>query len=54
MGDDGQACLLDFETAKPESIEPEVASLFDKVDRDGGDTMIAFGWIMAEDLLKYA
>jgi len=54
VGDDSQACLLDYETAKPEGIAPDVAALFDKVDRAGGDTMIAFGWIMAEDLLKYA
>lgn len=54
VGNDSQACLLDYETAKPESIDPDVAGLFDKVDRGGGDTMIAFGWIMAEDLLKYA
>lgn len=53
VGDDNQSCLLDYETAKPDSIDPEVAALFDKVDRDSGDTMIAFGWIMAEDLLKY-
>ena len=54
VGDDSQACLLDYESAKPESIDPEVAALFDKVDRVSGDAMIAFGWIMAEDLLKYA
>ena len=54
VGDDNQACLLDYETVKPDSIDPEVVALFDKVERGGGDTMIAFGWIMAEDLLKYA
>jgi len=54
VGDDAQPCLLDYETAKPETIDPEVEALFSKVDRNGGDTMIAFGWIMAEDLLKYA
>ncbi len=52
VGDDGQACLFDYETAKPDNIDADVAALFDKVDA-GGDTMIAFGWIMAEDLLKY-
>ena len=54
VSDGGQACLMDYETIKPESIDPDVEALFGKVDRDGGDTMIAFGWIMAEDLLKYA
>ncbi|MCY4036498.1 MAG: hypothetical protein OXF64_03460 [bacterium] len=54
VGDGSQACLLDYETVKPENIDPEVDALFAKVDRADGDTMIAFGWIMAEDLLKYA
>ena len=54
VGNDHQSCLLDYETTKPDSIDPEVAALFDQVDRSNGDTMIAFGWIMAEDLLKYA
>ena len=53
VGNDNQSCLLDYETVKPDSIDPEVAALFDQVDRSNGDTMIAFGWIMAEDLLKY-
>ena len=54
VGNDNQSCLLDYETVKPDSIDPEVVALFDQVDRSNGDTMIAFGWIMAEDLLKYA
>lgn len=44
------AAALDHETLKPESIEPEVAKLFADLDRSRGDSLIAFGWAMAEYL----
>ncbi len=53
VGDGGQACLLDYEPAKTDGIPADVAAMFDNVNRGNGDTMVAFGWIMAEDLLKY-
>ncbi len=53
VGDGGPARLLDYETPKPEAIASEIVALFDDVDQERRDTMIAFGWIMAEDLLKY-
>ncbi len=48
---DGNACgVLDHEALKPEDIDPEVAALFSGLDRERGDSLIAFGWAMAEDL----
>jgi hypothetical protein len=46
------AVLLDHASAKPEKIDPEVAAQLDDLDRSVGDTLIAFGWAMAEDLEK--
>jgi hypothetical protein len=31
-----------------------VAALFDEVDEARGDSLVAFGWAMAEDLAKLA
>jgi len=42
--------VLDFETLKPEKIDPEVAAYFAPLDRERGDSLVAFGWAMAEDL----
>ncbi|HSL59931.1 MAG TPA: hypothetical protein VK866_18950 [Acidimicrobiales bacterium] len=53
-GDGGVACVIDHASLKPESIDPEVAALFADVDVARGDTLIAFGWAMAEDLAKLA
>jgi hypothetical protein len=48
---DGSPCgLFDFSAAKPDSLDPEVAALFDGLQRERGDVLIAFGWGMAEDL----
>ncbi len=54
VGDDNQGCLLDYESLKPEGVAASVVALFDNLDRANGDTLVAFGWIMAEDLLKYS
>lgn len=51
-GDGSVACILDHESLKPESIDPDVAALFDGLDPARGDSLIAFGWAMAEDLDK--
>jgi hypothetical protein len=53
-GDGALPCGLDHESLKPEGIDPEVAALFAKVNTKRGDTLIAFGWAMAEDLAKLA
>ncbi|MEX2660202.1 MAG: hypothetical protein WD232_10935 [Acidimicrobiales bacterium] len=47
-------CVLDHETLKPDSIDSEVAALFADVDAAQGDSLVAFGWAMAEDLAALA
>src|SRR4051812_38533795 len=48
---DGSPCgVLDFESAKPETIAAEVGAYFGTLDRTRYDCLIAFGWGMAEDL----
>ena len=51
-GDGNPACVLDHDSLKPESIAPEVATLFADVDAVRGDSLVAFGWAMAEYLAK--
>jgi hypothetical protein len=53
-GDGGPACALDHDSAKPDRISDEVRALFDGVNPAKGDTLIAFGWAMAEDLAALA
>jgi len=52
-GDGNLPLVLDHESAKPEDLDPDVVELFVGMDPAIGDCMVAFGWIMAEDLLKY-
>jgi hypothetical protein len=54
IGDNTFPLVLDHESLKPEKIDPEVAAFFDKVDANRGDSLIAFGWAMAEFLAKLA
>ena len=49
-GDGNPGGALDHESLKPESIDPEVAAYFAPVNRARGDSLVAFGWAMAEDL----
>ena len=49
-GDGSPGGVLDYEALKPEAVEPAVAALFDALDRDRCDSLVAFGWAMAEDL----
>ena len=44
--------LFDYESLKPESVDPDVVALFKGMKPAKGDVLIAFGWAMAEDLLK--
>jgi len=53
-GDGAVPCVIDHASLKPEAIAPEVVELFSDVDVARGDTLIAFGWAMAEDLAKLA
>jgi hypothetical protein len=52
-GDGGAPLVLDHESLKPEKIDPEVVKLFKPLKPKNGDALITFGWIMAEELLKY-
>jgi hypothetical protein len=49
-GDGDPVGVMDFESAKPETIKPDVAAFFKPVKAKPRDHLIAFGWAMAEDL----
>ena len=51
-GDGNPACILDHDSLKPETIDADVAALFADVDAERGDSLVAFGWAMAEYLAK--
>jgi hypothetical protein len=46
--------VFDHDTLKPESIPADVAAFFKGFDPKRGDSLVAFGWAMAEDLAKLA
>ena len=46
--------VFDHDSLKPEAIAPDVAAFFKGVTATRGDSLIAFGWAMAEDLAKLA
>lgn len=48
----GQSGFLDVESAKPEKLDAEVVEMLSPVEAGAGDVMIAYGWTMAEDLVK--
>src|SRR5687768_5887580 len=49
-GNGSPAGCLDHETLKPEGLDPRVAEFFAKLKPQRGDSLIAFGWAMAETL----
>lgn len=51
-GDGTFPLALDHESTKPEKAPAEVVALLDDVDRERGDSLVSFGWAMAEDLAK--
>jgi hypothetical protein len=51
-GDGSYPLVLDHESNKPEKFDPEVVKQFKSVTTKQGDSLIAFGWAMAEDLAK--
>ncbi|OWY61761.1 hypothetical protein B7486_62070, partial [cyanobacterium TDX16] len=53
-GDGSYPSVLDHRSLKPEKTDPAVAELFSAFDEKRGDSLIAFGWAMAEDLEKLA
>jgi len=51
LSGDGSPCgCLDHEALKPEGLDPAIAAFFAPLNRERGDTLVAFGWAMAEDL----
>src|SRR5438132_11652157 len=53
-GDGGPAPALDFESAKPDGIDAAVVAFFKPMKQGRGDSLVAFGWAMAEDLVARA
>jgi hypothetical protein len=53
-GDGTYPLVLDHESLKPEAIDPDVAAFFEGFDVARGDSLVVFGWAMAEDLAKLA
>jgi hypothetical protein len=47
----GQKGFIDFESTKPEALEPDQVALFKGMPKSGG-ALIVYGWTMAEDLVK--
>jgi len=50
----GHAAVFDHETLHPEQIDGEVVERFDGLHPPKGDSLVAFGWAMEEDLRKLA
>jgi len=51
LAGDGSSCgVLDHEALKPDAVEPAVAALFNTLNSARYDSLVAFGWAMAEDL----
>lgn len=51
-GDQSVPEVLDHDSLKPENADAGVVALFDDSDAARGDTLIAFGWALADDLVK--
>jgi hypothetical protein len=51
-GEDTFPQVLDHESLKPEKIDAGYAQFFEAVDVERGDALVAFGWAMADDLVK--
>lgn len=52
-GQGARPVVFDHESLKPDKLDPALTELFAGLDVDAGDTLIACGWAMAEDLEKY-
>ncbi|HEX6236197.1 MAG TPA: hypothetical protein VFZ68_03335 [Acidimicrobiales bacterium] len=50
----GPAPVLDHETLRPDQVDPELAARFEELHTHKGDSLVAFGWAMEEDLRKLA
>jgi hypothetical protein len=48
------AAVFDHSTLRPEELDAELVERFQSIRADQGDSLIAFGWAMEEDLRKLA
>ena len=53
VGDGSPPLVLDHESLKADSIDPEVLVQFAGLDETRGDSIVTCGWVMAEELLKH-
>lgn len=53
-GDGSYPMCLDHESLNPRAIGEDVVALFKGVNAKRGDSLVVFGWAMAEDLAKLA
>ncbi len=53
-GDGSMSPALDFESAKADGIGADIVAFFKPFKKGRGDTLVAFGWAMAEDLVARA
>lgn len=51
-GASDEATVLDYTTATPEKIAPEIAGLFSALDVSAGDTLVVHGWVSPDRLVK--
>lgn len=51
-GDGAYAEVLDHDALKPEKLDPDNEQFFKGLNPEKGDALIAFGWAMADDLVK--
>ncbi len=55
LGGDGDPCgALHFAPRKPAKVAPQFEEFFAELDVTRHDTLVAFGWAMAEDLAAHA
>ncbi len=52
VASNGQSGFLDFESSKPEKLDADVVRMFAPLKPKSGDVLVAYGWTMAEDLVK--
>ncbi|HEU0171610.1 MAG TPA: hypothetical protein VFR26_09180 [Acidimicrobiales bacterium] len=50
----GHAAVFDHESQRPEQVDTEVVERFEGLHPHKGDSLVAFGWAMEEDLRKLA
>lgn len=52
-GEGNLPLVFDHESTKPSDLDPDVVDLFGGLEAARGDCLVAFGWVMAEELVKY-